>query len=76
MIMKLRMIKQRIQYFSAIASILAFRLWTFHSPSLRTQALEKIKRYFEDYKSQIKKKLERIGQPKNRKNEIRCEVLR
>jgi len=38
-------------------------LQTFHAPCLRTQALERIERYFEDYKSQIVNRLAGIGQP-------------
>jgi len=37
-------------------------LRTFHAPSLRTQAPERIERYFEDYKTQINNRLEGIGQ--------------
>jgi len=46
-----------------VAGILAPPLRTFRSRSLRTPSLERIDRYFEDYKLQIKKRLGGIGQP-------------
>jgi len=42
---------------------------SFTSPRLRTQALERIKRYFEDCKQQINNRLAGIGQDYERRRE-------
>jgi len=40
-------------------------------PAEKTQAIMRIERYFDDYKSQIKNSLAGIGQPKKRGNRDR-----